>query len=276
MRAWWAGIGAVSLVALLCAPASAADDVAERARSGVADVLSRPEFQPLADADGLLSLPRVDLPWYEDLIAVLMDLLEEFAKLFLPALKGILNAIAWLLRGLGGLFGAGGAAGAATAVSPVLLTILAAIVVGLIAWLVFRLFRSARQERATRRAALDVAVDVAHEHDALTRTPEDWRRRAERLAAAGHRVEALRALYLELLAALHRLGAIDYDRSRTNTAYVRDVSRGHAARGPFLALTTRFDRAVYGAHHPTHTDLAEAARDVDLVRSAFAPEAARA
>ena len=111
--------------------------------------------------------------------------------------------------------------------------------------------------------------------DALAHTPEDWRRRAERLAAGGDRSEALRALYLELLSGLHRAGAIDYDHSRTNTAYVFDLPLGHPARPPFLSLTRRFDSAVYGAHQPGADDLRRAMDDVDTVRTALVRETAR-
>ena len=104
----------------------------------------------------------------------------------------------------------------------------------------------------------------------MARTPEEWRSEAGRLEAEGDRASALRATYLELLSGLHRAGAINYDRTRTNLAYVRDVPRTHAASAPFRRLTARFDVAVYGAVEPDGETLRAARSEAQAVRAAFA------
>ena len=184
-----------------------------------------------------------------------------------------------LFRSLGKLFkgmGGAGGSGAAGVFSTIITWTLVVLGVALLVWLFWRLLESRRSERLAGARALSVINAPAGEEDALARTPEDWRRRAERLAEQGDRVEALRALYLELLAGLHRAGAIDYDRTRTNTAYVFDLARAHPARPAFLVLTGRFDRAVYGAHEPSQIDVREAMDEMAEIRSAFVREVARA
>ncbi len=256
----------------LVTPALAADDLASNARAEVREVLARPEFQPLADADRLPDIPQMELGWIESLFSVLRDLFGGVVGVIGDALGAILGR---LIRGLGNLFGGlGGAGGAATAgiFSTIVTWLLVVLGVALIVWLLIRLSASRRAERRAGAMALSVTTAGAGEDDALARSPEDWRRRAERLAGEGDRVEALRALYLELLAGLHRAGAINYDRTRTNTAYVFDLARGHTARAPFVSLTGRFDRAVYGAHEPAEIDVRDAMAEVSDVRAAFVRE----
>lgn len=264
-----------AVVLALAGRAAASDGIAD-ARAEVRRVLARPEFQPLADADRLPEIPRIESSWLRAIVDLLLETLGDL-------LRGVANAVGWLLKQLfgalgklfSGLAGSGAADGTGVWGSLVTWAVVAA-AAALLVWLLLRLMRAARTERRAGALALQVGDMSGRQDDALARTPEDWRRRAERLAAAGDRAAALRALYLELLAGLHRLGAIDYDRSRTNTAYVFDLGRGHRARPAFLMLTRRFDRAVYGAHDPTDEDLEKAMHEVDAVRGAFSREAAGA
>jgi len=260
------------LVVLLATQAHAAENLATDARAEIREVLARPEFQPLADADKLPRIPKVELGWIETLLQVLSDIfggvLEAIAGFFGSILQRLFRGIGQLFNGLGGS-GASGSAGVFATFATWALVVLG---VALIVWLLWRLMESRRSERHAGIRALSVTETGAGEDDALARTPEDWRRRAERLAGQGDRVEALRSLYLELLAGLHRAGAIDYDRTRTNTAYVFDLARAHPARAPFLSLTGRFDRAVYGAHEPSAADVQDAMEEMGRVRDAFVRE----
>ena len=256
-----------AVVLVLVAQVAHAEGLADQARANVRDVLSRPEFQPLADADRLPSLPDFDRSWIESLVQVLW---EMFSDLFGGIWSGLGKLLRQLLSGIQSLFSGLSGAGVGEGAGVFGTAVAWSLVVGaaaLLVWLLLRLMRASSAERRAGVLALGVSEAGAGDDDALARTPEDWRRRAERLAAGGDRVEAIRALYLELLAGLHRAGAIDYDRTRTNTAYVFDLAHGHPARPPFVALTHRFDRAVYGAHEPTETELATAMREVDTVRS---------
>ncbi len=261
------------LLLVLAATARAAEGVAQQARASVHEVLARPEFQPLADADRLPRLPRPEMNW---LPSFLRALARSFADLFggiLSALGKVLGSVFKALRSLfSGLSGAGAAEGASVLGTFVLWAVVVAAVFVLV-WLLVRLSRATRADSRAGARALAVADAGGGEDDALARSPEDWRRRAERLAAGGDCGEALRALYLELLAGLHRAGAIYYDHSRTNTAYVFDLARAHPARPPFLSLTRRFDSAVYGAHEPGADGLRRAIDEADMVRAALVREA---
>jgi len=256
----------------LCARAWAGTE-AEEARARLAEVLARPEFLPLAEKHHI-DLPSIDVSgtWFERAILAV----REFV---LDVLRSLGDAIGWIFEklfgGLGRLFG-GGAGGAGSTMSMVVTWIAVAAALALIVHLLIRMMGSVRAERRAAGVLIAQADDPDPEADALARAPEDWRREAERLAAAGQRAEALRALYLELLAGLHRAGAIDYDRTRTNTAYVQDVSRSHAAYKPFNSLTRRFDVAVYGRRDPTERDVRHAVREVTAVRVAYGRERVRA
>jgi hypothetical protein len=72
-----------------------------------------------------------------------------------------------------------------------------------------------------------------------------WRQ-ADDLARRGQFLEAVRHLYLAVLALLHRSNLIRYERMRTNGEYVRQL-RSHAAlHGPFARLTNLFELKWYG------------------------------
>jgi hypothetical protein len=169
---------------------------------------------------------------------------------------------------------AGAASGATAQLVAWLLAIAAA---GLVVWLVVRMLLASAAERRARAAAmLGTPPQDAGDDDALARTPGEWRRSAADLLDGGRRREAMRALYLALLSGLHHAGAIDYDRTRTNTAYVGDVKPGHAARPQFVVLTRRFDETWYGNREPSDEDLAAATSEADGVLAAFSAEAVRA
>jgi hypothetical protein len=76
-----------------------------------------------------------------------------------------------------------------------------------------------------------------------------WKQ-ADELAQQGHFLEAVRRLYLAVLALLHRSRLIRYEKTRTNGEYVRQVRR--AAEAPpgvhpaFVSLTGMFDQKWYG------------------------------
>jgi hypothetical protein len=97
-----------------------------------------------------------------------------------------------------------------------------------------------------------------------------WRR-AEELAQEGHFLEAVRLLYLAVLAHLHRANLIRYERTLTNGEYVAQLR--HAPVGltalhePFRQLVLLFDEKWYGERACARDDylacrgLAEELRD---------------
>ncbi len=251
----------------------AAADAAARARERVREVFRGPEFDPLRDAD-LLPQIDVDLEWTERFTKWMREALESAFDKVWSVLRGILD---WLFGGLRSLFGGGGNSGAASLVPAWVAWTLGVLALALIAWLLIRLFRAHAAERSSRAGALVIgARGGAEEDDALARKPEDWRRSARELAAGGRLRESLRALYLSLLSALHHAGAIDYDRTRTNTDYVRDLRPDHSARPAFASITERFDRSWYGRREPAPEEMDAAMGEADAVLAEFRREVARA
>jgi hypothetical protein len=80
--------------------------------------------------------------------------------------------------------------------------------------------------------------------------PDALWNQADELARQGHFLEAVRRLYLAVLALLHRSRLIRYEKTRTNGEYIRQVRR--AAEAPsgvhpaFVSLTGMFDQKWYG------------------------------
>lgn len=88
--------------------------------------------------------------------------------------------------------------------------------------------------------------ETADLESALAKAPHGWWSDADALAARGDFRAALRALYLAVLSALHRRGAIDYDPTRSNWDYVRAFKGALEELPGFRELTRRFDFGWYG------------------------------
>jgi hypothetical protein len=97
---------------------------------------------------------------------------------------------------------------------------------------------------AAAQALETVAADLDHVPAALL-----WQQ-ADDLARKGNFLEAVRRLYLAVLALLHRARLIRYEKTRTNGEYVRQVRLAPEAprelHAPFGELTRRFDQTWYG------------------------------
>lgn len=83
-------------------------------------------------------------------------------------------------------------------------------------------------------------------------TPAALWKQADALAGEGKFLDALRSLYLGVLALLHRARLIRYERTRTNGEYVRQVRLAEEAppelHDRFRRLTALFDGKWYGDH----------------------------
>ena len=124
---------------------------------------------------------------------------------------------------------------------------LAALAACVVVILAFRLLTQRKPgEPAAGSAAGGAAPGAPEEMNALAKPAWVWSSQADELAAAGRFREAIRSLYLALLAALHRRGAIDYHPALSNWDYC-DGFRGQAGElQPFRELTSRFDFGWYG------------------------------
>ena len=113
--------------------------------------------------------------------------------------------------------------------------------------------RRPRRRRPPAPAALAAAL---RRGGALEAEADEWIDHAEGLAAEDLRL-AYRAMYLALLAGLHRRGWIRFAASRTNGSYVRGFRGPSGGTGPdadgprasFARLTALFDDVWYG-HEP--------------------------
>ena len=95
--------------------------------------------------------------------------------------------------------------------------------------------------------------DLPAEDLLATQLPEDeWLSLARRLAAAGERRLALRALYLSLLAGLGERGLLAIARHKSNRDYLQELRRRTRDRpelpGAFGRSVGDFERVWYGAH----------------------------
>jgi hypothetical protein len=125
---------------------------------------------------------------------------------------------------------------------------LAVVVVGLFLYLT-----SPRSPRTPKMETVTGTNDSRPENDArqvLEQAPAALWRQADTLAADGRYREAVRVLYLAVLALLHRQRLIRFEPTRTNGEYVRQVRLSEQAppelHGPFQELTNLFETVWYG------------------------------
>jgi hypothetical protein len=87
-----------------------------------------------------------------------------------------------------------------------------------------------------------------------------WAMAAE-MDAAGDFVGACHAVYIGVLDALTRMGAVRYHASKTSGDYARDLrQRQSPVAGDFSSFARQFDRSVFGWTAPTHEDYVRLAR----------------
>lgn len=115
--------------------------------------------------------------------------------------------------------------------------------------LVFILVRSIKRPPSAHLDESGGLVEESLEGDpmsALSKPPETWAGLADQLAARGEYREAIRHLYLALLARLHRDGVIDYEPTWSNWEYLFSFKGASTLKAAFKELTRRFDFAWYG------------------------------
>jgi hypothetical protein len=125
---------------------------------------------------------------------------------------------------------------------------LAVVVVGVLLYLT-----SPRSPRTAKPESVSGTQSTAADGDArqvLEESPATLWRQADTLAAEGKFRDAVRLLYLAVLAALHRQHFIRFEPTRTNGEYVHQVRLSEQApdelHEPFERLTNRFETAWYG------------------------------
>ena len=140
---------------------------------------------------------------------------------------GSLSSLGWLL--LGGLA-------------------LAVVVVGIFLYLTAP--RSPRKPKPETVAGTEKSQPESDARQVLEESPASLWRQAETLASEGQFRDAVRILYLAVLALLHRQHLIRFEPTRTNGEYVRQVRLSEQAppelHEPFARLTHQFEMAWYG------------------------------
>jgi len=121
--------------------------------------------------------------------------------------------------------------------------VIAILAVGVLLWVQNR--GPARRKTAGTKAAV-----AALPPEAALALPEQsvealWRE-ADAHAGAGRLLEAVRTLYLAVLALLHRSNLIRYERTRTNGEYANQLRPHAELHEPFRNLTTIFEVKFYG------------------------------
>ena len=123
------------------------------------------------------------------------------------------------------------------------------VLVLVIAVVVFVALRYWRKQEAPDDGAVTSPLEQPLSTDpmsALSRPALTWASLADELAARGEYREAIRHLYLALLARLHAEGRISYDATRSNWEYLRELKGTATLLASFRELTRRFDFAWYG------------------------------
>lgn len=123
----------------------------------------------------------------------------------------------------------------------------------------------AKPEADTGRA---VAGAPAADEDPLSRSVGEWERYAALLASEGRYREAVRAWYHAILMAHFRVGALQYQKGRTNLEYAFRLPPSASWRPTFIDLTRRFDREWYGLRAGTADALRAFADDSNAVLAA--------
>ena len=126
----------------------------------------------------------------------------------------------------------------------------AAIIIGVILIIVLAVFLVAafRTHIRVRQSGPTTKIEEAlEEGDALAATSETWLEHAESLASQEDLRLAFRAMYLALLSGLHRGGAINFNKRRTNWTYVRHFAGTATNRRQLEQLTDNFDAYWYGS-----------------------------
>jgi hypothetical protein len=201
-------------------------------RQALQQVLSEPEFQPLAERTELQGLVKgLDLSksktWWQSFLDWIKNTLFKSP----PPPKVERPRWQW--------------DGGETLVYVLLGVVVLLLLALLVKWIIER---PIRQEARAAAVVSDAApsLEASATENALDHTVDEWELFAREWLGRGDVRQAIRALYLATLVHLHRERLIEYNRAFTNWIYVRQF-RGDAERKSTLrALTQTFDEVWYG------------------------------
>jgi Domain of unknown function (DUF4129) len=216
----------VALIPLEAASEPGNDDPQALARA----LLARPEFQQAPEPEVEAKAEESAISgWWDALMRALWDWLKHLSERQRDPAPDLGNG------------------GSTEMIGANVVMVVAIVVVAVV--LVMLLLRSRPKPDASDDEAGQAVTESALSDDpasALSRPAESWAGLADELAAKGEFREAIRHLYLALLARLHRDGVIDYDPTNSNWDYLLAFKGAAEVRGAFRDLTRRFDFAWYG------------------------------
>jgi hypothetical protein len=257
------GIGAALTLVFVCNSGWAAEHpTAAQARKELAEILRRPEFEEVAgspelqrfwkDVKGQAAQYNPDATgWFHgvrDALRRFKNWLKERSRRFTQWLGNLFRRNASRSNRRGWF-------------DPAQLVSYALIVI-LIYGVFMVVYLIARRRSGAGREGAPAGASARALEDALTRTPDAWRSTAQQWASDGNFRDAMRALYLAMLAHLHRARRIDYHRAHTNWQYVRTFRGDNQRRKVLTQLTYTFDEKWYGARPCTQRDFEEFAEGV--------------
>lgn len=125
-------------------------------------------------------------------------------------------------------------------IAVMILVLVAGIVLGIVSWL-----RNRPQRQQLHQGQLGPAAESYLDNPDQQNVPSLWKQ-ADELARQGRYLEALRMLYLGVLALLHQAHMIRYERTRTNGEYADQLRNQPHLHPLFLHLTSIFELKWYG------------------------------
>jgi hypothetical protein len=134
------------------------------------------------------------------------------------------------------------------------------IVLAVRAWLEHRRPGPARSGGLAEPGGLEALDEPNHQNVASL-----WRK-SDELAQAGRFLDAVRTLYLAVLALLHQASLIRYERTRTNGEYADQLRPRAAVHAPFVRLTGLFEVKWYGERACREGDYANCRDHAEEIR----------
>lgn len=199
------------------------------------DILSRREFQPKTESNGLSDLLSRLFQKLWDLLRDLLPTPEPVSPQLPAELTGVGQFIMYALIGVGGM---------------------------LLIWVIVKLIRHYRKKESLENAG--------ERHPLLERgesvEPDEHWRRAQTEAAAGNYRRAIRHVVLSVILHLDRHERIRYQKHLTNLEYgeliriAKQWPMHHTAYGAWQNLAALFDRVWYGNRTATAKDFDHAAQ----------------
>jgi hypothetical protein len=189
---------------------------------------------------------------------------SAFSRILRKIGDGLKAFFRWLGRlfrfpsGLGGSVGGGG--------NLFFWVILVGVIVAMAYVIAYALRQAAKRREGDARKRRPGIISEPEESAAAS--PDDWLTAARRHAASGDFHRAYRAVFIALLLRLDRLGAIQFERSRTNGEYLRQLRARQPLYQLMSTLARDFDARWYGRAPVAEDDYQRVLRAFESVPTA--------